>query len=69
MDTGGCQVQDLALGVVEPHVVHMGPLLKLVQVPLDGILSFLPWFCLQTHVCMSHFSSRDVKGPEYSVLT
>ncbi|PKU44310.1 zinc finger protein hypothetical protein [Limosa lapponica baueri] len=28
------QVQDLALGVVEPHEAHTGPL-KLVQVPLD----------------------------------
>jgi len=34
------QVQDLALGLVEPHEVHTGPLLELVQVPLDGILSF-----------------------------
>ncbi|KAK4825848.1 hypothetical protein QYF61_003099 [Mycteria americana] len=33
------QVQDLALGLVEPHEVHMGPLLQLVQVPLDGIPS------------------------------
>ena len=33
------QVQDLAFGFVEPHEVHMGPLLELVQVPLDGILS------------------------------
>ncbi|KAK4832517.1 hypothetical protein QYF61_023582, partial [Mycteria americana] len=33
------QVQDLALDLVEPHEVHMGPLLKLVQVPLDGIPS------------------------------
>ncbi|KAK4828118.1 hypothetical protein QYF61_023916 [Mycteria americana] len=33
------QVQDLALGLVEPHEVHMGPLFKLVQVPLDGIPS------------------------------
>ncbi|KAK4812855.1 LOW QUALITY PROTEIN: hypothetical protein QYF61_022581, partial [Mycteria americana] len=31
--------QDLVLGLVEPHEVRMGPLLKLVQVPLDGILS------------------------------
>ncbi|KAK4810846.1 hypothetical protein QYF61_008818 [Mycteria americana] len=34
------QVQDLALGKVEPHEVHMGPLLELVQVPLNGIPSF-----------------------------
>jgi len=33
-------MQDLALGHVEPHEVHTGPLLKVVQVPLDGILSF-----------------------------
>jgi len=32
-------VQDLALGLVESHGVHMSPLLELVQVPLDGILS------------------------------
>jgi len=34
------QMQDLAVGLVEPHEVHTGPLLKLVQVPLDGIPSF-----------------------------
>ncbi|KAK4810921.1 hypothetical protein QYF61_013329 [Mycteria americana] len=33
------QVQALALGLVELHEVHMGPLLKPVQVPLDGIPS------------------------------
>ncbi|KAK4810922.1 hypothetical protein QYF61_013330 [Mycteria americana] len=33
------QVQALALGLVEPHEVHMGQLLQLVQVPLDDILS------------------------------
>ncbi|KAK4815543.1 hypothetical protein QYF61_003235 [Mycteria americana] len=33
------QVQDLALGLVEPPEVHMDPLLELVQVPLDGIPS------------------------------
>ena len=32
-------VQDLALGFVELHEVHMGPPLKPVQVPLDGIPS------------------------------
>ncbi|KAK4816043.1 hypothetical protein QYF61_011051 [Mycteria americana] len=30
------QVQDLALALVEPPEVHMGLLLELVQVPLDG---------------------------------
>jgi len=34
------QMQDLALGLVEPQQVHTGPLLKLVQVPLDDIPSF-----------------------------
>jgi len=43
------QVQDLALGLVEPHEVHTGPLLKLLQVPLDGILSFWCVNCA-THV-------------------
>ena len=33
------QVQDLALDLVEPHEVHVGPLLELVQLPLDGIPS------------------------------
>jgi len=33
-------VQDLALGLVEVHEVHTGPLLKLVQVHLDGMPSF-----------------------------
>jgi len=40
VETAPTQMRDLALGLVEPHEVHMGPLLKLVQVPLDGILSF-----------------------------
>ncbi|KAK4832392.1 hypothetical protein QYF61_022247 [Mycteria americana] len=33
-------VQDLALGLLEPHEVHMCPPLQLVQVPLGGIPSF-----------------------------
>jgi len=33
------QVQDSAPGLVEPPEVHTGPLLELVQVPLDGIPS------------------------------
>jgi len=32
-------VEYLALGLAEPHKVHTGQLLKLVQVPLDGIPS------------------------------
>jgi len=33
------QAQDPALGLVEPHMFHTGPLLQLVQVPLDAIPS------------------------------
>ncbi|KAK4829273.1 hypothetical protein QYF61_002665 [Mycteria americana] len=33
------EVQDLALGLIELHEVGMGPLLKPVKVPLDGIPS------------------------------
>jgi len=33
-------VQDLARGLIEPHEVLAGPLLELVQVPLDCIPSF-----------------------------
>ncbi|KAK4822062.1 hypothetical protein QYF61_008871 [Mycteria americana] len=33
------QVQDPALGLVEPHEIYMGPLLELVHVSLDGIAS------------------------------
>lgn len=32
------QVQKLALGLAEPHSVHIGPLFKPVEVSLDGIL-------------------------------
>ncbi|KAK4814944.1 LOW QUALITY PROTEIN: hypothetical protein QYF61_006888, partial [Mycteria americana] len=37
--------QDPALGLVEPHEVHRGPLLQLAQVPLDDIPSFLHVNC------------------------
>ncbi|KAK4818202.1 hypothetical protein QYF61_008586 [Mycteria americana] len=43
------QGQDPALGLVEPHEVRTGPLLQLVQVPLDGIPSF---WCLN---CTTQF--------------
>ncbi|KAK4818966.1 LOW QUALITY PROTEIN: hypothetical protein QYF61_022633 [Mycteria americana] len=36
---GVAPTQDLALNLVEPHEVHTGPLLQLVQDPLDGIPS------------------------------
>ena len=34
------QLQHPALGLIEPHYVHIGPLLQPVQVPLDGFPSF-----------------------------
>jgi len=39
------QFYHFALGLVEPHEVCAGPLLKLVQVPLDGIPSFWQFDC------------------------
>jgi len=33
-------VRHRALGQVEPHEVHRGPLLEFIKVPLDGIPSF-----------------------------
>jgi len=39
------QVQNLALGLVEPHKVHRGLLLELVHVPLNGILSLIRINC------------------------
>ena len=40
------QVQDLALGLAELNAVHMGPLLKPVKVPLDGIPSLKQTNCI-----------------------
>ena len=40
MEVAQTQVQDLALGLVENCKAHMDPLLKLVQVSLDGIPAF-----------------------------
>jgi len=41
VDTGDCPEPSAgpSLGLVEPQEVHTGLLLKLVQVPFDGILS------------------------------
>jgi len=39
------EVQEPEAGLVEPHKVHTGPLLKLVQVPLDGIPFFWCVYC------------------------
>jgi len=43
IDTGGCPDPDaglFAFGLVEPHEIHTGLFLKLVQIPLHGIPSF-----------------------------
>ena len=42
MEVTSSQVQDLALGFVEPHQVHLDPLLKPVYVALNGIPSL--WY-------------------------
>lgn len=39
VDVAATQVQDLALGLVKPHEVHLDLLLKPFWVPLDNILS------------------------------
>jgi len=52
------QVQDLAFGLVEPHEVHTGLILEVVQVPLEGI-----------PLC-SHLTTRlDIEHPRASVHT
>jgi len=45
LKTATTQVQDPTLSLVEPHKVHTGPLLKAVQVPLDGIPSLKHTSC------------------------
>jgi len=42
-------MQDTALGLVEPHEVHIGPLLKVVQVPLSCQLHHSS--CCYLHAC------------------
>lgn len=37
LEVAPSQVQCLELGFAEPHEVSMGPLLELVQIPVDGI--------------------------------
>ena len=41
-------VQDVALGFIEPHEVHLGPLLEPVQAPLDGIPAL--WCVSTSHI-------------------
>jgi len=39
LEIASTHLQDLTLGLVKPHEVHMDPLPQIVQVPLDGIPS------------------------------
>jgi len=47
-------VQDLTLGLVEPHKVHKATLLKLVQIPLDGLPSFWHVTSFKTPVILNY---------------
>jgi len=47
----------------EPHEVHTGPLLELVQVPLDGIPSF--WYA---NKYLNYFLNRNQGGHLHDLL-
>ena len=55
MRDASTQEQDLTLGFVESHEVHLGPLLKTVWVPLDGIQSEV------SSLAIKHFSNLDLQ--------
>ncbi|XP_064913828.1 translin-associated protein X isoform X3 [Columba livia] len=61
------QAQDLALCFVEPHEVHTGPLLKLVQVPLDDILSLRYVNCI-TQLGVIHKLAEGALNPNICVI-
>ncbi|KAK4805635.1 hypothetical protein QYF61_009861 [Mycteria americana] len=61
------QVQDLALGLVEPHEVHMGPLLELVHVPLDGISSLRSVSCTTPFGVICKFAEGALDPTVYVV--
>ncbi|GAB0181936.1 serine/threonine-protein kinase 3 [Grus japonensis] len=58
---------DLALDLVEPHDIHMGSLLELVQVPLDGILSLRRVNCC-TQLGVIGKIPEDVLDPTVCVI-
>jgi len=62
-------VWDLALGLIEPHEVHTGPLLKLFQVPLDGISSFWHVICTTqlSVICKLAEGALDLKVTDENV--
>ena len=52
-------MQQLALGLVEPFFVHVDPLLKPVQVPVDGI----PSFCSTSRTTQLGVISKFARDP------
>lgn len=65
LEVAPTQVQRLALGLVEPHDVSMGPLLELVQIRVDGIPS------LRCGNCTTQFGGicRLGEGVLYSTMS
>jgi len=60
-------VQDLALGFVEFCEVDIGPLLKPVKVPLDGIPSLRCVDC-STQLCIMHKVAEGALNPNMSLI-
>lgn len=53
LDVAQMHMQDVSLGLVEPHEVHMGTLFGFVQVPLNCILSLKPTGVItSTFICL-----------------
>jgi len=61
------QVQDPALGLVEPHEVYLSPLLKPVQVPLDGIPSLQHINCA-TQLGVIHKLVEGALNPAVNII-
>lgn len=53
------QMQDIALLLVQLYEVHVGPLLKLFQIPLDGI----PFFCCANSIIQLGAICKLAEGP------
>lgn len=62
---GLSQVQHLVLVLVELHEVHVGPLLKSVKAPLDGITSF---YCVSCITQLAIIHTLAVVVPVLSVI-
>ena len=61
------QVQHLAFGLVKPHLVHMGPLLKPIQVPLDGVPPLYRVNCT-THLVVISKLAESILSPTVYVI-